>query len=104
MNNKDEKAARLPTKTLQQAREKSGLSVRQLETISGVAKSSFPVQHEGRGSARTAGARSGARTTRTAPVLASRSPVPDSKPEPAAACYAPSTTCRRSHQRNTTQH
>lgn len=51
MNNQDEKAARL-AKTLRRARENSGLSVRQLETVSGVAKSVISrFEHEGRGSA-----------------------------------------------------
>jgi transcriptional regulator with XRE-family HTH domain len=51
MYNPDDKAARL-AKTLRRAREHSGLSVRQLQAVSGVAKSVISrFEHEGTGSA-----------------------------------------------------
>jgi transcriptional regulator with XRE-family HTH domain len=51
MNNTDNKAVRL-AKMLRQAREESGLSVRQLQAVSGVAKSVISrFEHEGTGSA-----------------------------------------------------
>jgi transcriptional regulator with XRE-family HTH domain len=51
MSNNDDKAAELAT-TLRRARETSGLSVRQLQAVSGVAKSVISrFEHEGTGSA-----------------------------------------------------
>jgi transcriptional regulator with XRE-family HTH domain len=51
MSNTDDKAARL-AKTLRQARVASGLSVRELQAVSGVAKSVVSrFEHEGTGSA-----------------------------------------------------
>ena len=52
MDNQDDKSAQLAT-TLRRARLESGLSVRQLQAVSGVAKSVISrFEHEGSGSAR----------------------------------------------------